>query len=110
MPSSEVRRITVRGRLCQDSCSDLSIDGFSDAQLSELALSADMDRLLPDDAVAIRLSPLDSSSLLGAWYMPPVATRRVAGWRRWVMFLIVATFLILEALGLCSVFGQVVIG
>ncbi|HVB00559.1 MAG TPA: hypothetical protein VNE42_04785 [Acidimicrobiales bacterium] len=86
------------------------IGGISDEELSELALGAEVDRPLADDAIAIGLVPESSSSLLGAWYMAPVAARRVAGWRMWVMLSIVGILLILEALGLCSVFGQVVIG
>jgi len=89
---------------------DPPIGALSDEELSELALGADVDHPLADDAIAIGLVAEHSSSLLGAWYMPPVVARRVAGWRMWVMLSIVGILLILEALGLCSVFGQVVIG
>lgn len=86
------------------------VGAISDDELSELALDDVEDRPLADDAFAINLLPTNPSSLLSAWYMPPVATRRVVGWRKWVMLTIVGIFLILEILGLCSVFGQVVIG
>ncbi|HUY07051.1 MAG TPA: hypothetical protein VMU99_07325 [Acidimicrobiales bacterium] len=91
-------------------CSKMSASGISDKELSELALEADPNCPIEDDANPLRLVPAYSSSLLGAWYMPPPATRRVSGWRLWVMLSIVGILLLLEALGLCSVFGQVVIG
>lgn len=90
--------------------SDPPVSGISNEELSELALGVGTDPPLANDVRAICFVPEYSSGLLGAWYMPPVATRRVAGWRKWVVLSIVGIFLILEALGLCSVFGQVVIG
>lgn len=97
-------------QLITSDCSGQRVSGISDEELSELALATRVDHPLANDAVAICLVPEHLSGLLGAWYMPPVATRRVAGWRKWVVLSIVGIFLILEALGLCSVFGQVVIG
>lgn len=88
----------------------LEFDQISDAELTALALAADPDAIPMEDVLPLWTLPEGSPGMLGAWYMPPIATRRVGGWRRWVVLSIVGTFLILEALGLCSVFGQVVIG
>ena len=98
------------GHFNTDECPDLFAGEISDTELSELALRADPNCPITDDAVPLRLAPAHASSLLGAWYMPPLAARRVSGWRMWVMLSIVGILLVLEALGLCSVFGQVVIG
>jgi hypothetical protein len=42
--------------------------------------------------------------------MPTPMARRARGWRVPVVLAIVAAFLIIEALGLCSTFGQLTIG
>ncbi len=42
--------------------------------------------------------------------MPAASASRVSGWRTPVVVTLVVTLLVLEALGLCSVFGQVVAG
>lgn len=47
--------------------------------------------------------------MLPSWYMPALRGR-LFGWRAGVVVVIVATLLTLEILGLCSAFGQVVIG
>lgn len=71
-----------------------------------------MDRPAPVDSEpdGIPRAPIPpESGLLSSWYMP-AATRRVHGWRAVVVVGIIVVLLVLEALGLCSVFGQVVIG
>ena len=85
---------------------------FSDEELSELALAADPDSVVPEDAV-----PLNEflgaggaeGELLPEWYMPAPAGagRLLQGWRRRVVLLIVASFLLLNAYGLCSTYGYV---
>jgi hypothetical protein len=42
--------------------------------------------------------------------MPAPARRRLAGWRRAVVLLIVLSLLFIEAYGLCTTFGPVVLG
>jgi hypothetical protein len=85
---------------------------FTDEELSELALAADADAGVADDAV-----PLGEflgaggagAELLPDWYMPAPAGagRLLQGWRRRVVLLIVASFLLLNAYGLCSTYGHV---
>lgn len=50
------------------------------------------------------------AAALPAWYMPAVTLRHSSGAKRALVVSIVVTLVVLEALGLCSVFGQVVIG
>jgi hypothetical protein len=42
--------------------------------------------------------------------MPAATSFGLRGWKRPVLLGVVVTLVVLEALGLCSVFGQVVVG
>lgn len=86
---------------------------LTDDQLTDLALAADPDAAPTDDAVSLwDLVREKGGDLLPDWYMPAPATgtRSFRGWRRWLILLIVVTFVALEAYGLCSTYGQVVLG
>jgi hypothetical protein len=85
-------------------------DELTDAELEALALAADAEQPLADDAIPVSLFGDRVSGMLPQWYMAPVMARRVTGWRTPVVIGIVAVLLGLEALGLCSIFGQVVVG
>jgi hypothetical protein len=52
----------------------------------------------------------DPGELLPDWYMPAPSRRRVTGWRRAIVLLIVLSLLMIEAYGLCTTFGPVVLG
>ncbi len=86
------------------------IEPFSDEELTELALAADPDQPLDADAIPFAFSDAGNFDLLPHWYMPPVMSSGGTRWRKTVILVIVATLITIEALGLCSVFGQVVIG
>ena len=80
--------------------------GFTDEELTALALAAD-----PDQPVDTGARPLDlysgrSGNFLPMWYMPPVMMRGSHGWRTGVIVAIVAGFLLINALGLCITYGQ----
>jgi hypothetical protein len=80
--------------------------GITDDELTELALAADPDATLPDDAVPIGLHLSRFAAPLPLWYMPPVARSR--GGRRWklpVVLAVVFAFVLIEALGLCNTYG-----
>jgi hypothetical protein len=80
------------------------------AELAEMALAAPFDTPLDPNAVPLVFSSPALEGRLPAWYMPAVAIRHCSGTKRAVIVSIVLALLVLEALGLCSVFGQVVIG
>ena len=84
---------------------------FSDEELTELALAADPLTGVDEGAVPISefLGSADTGELLPDWYMPAPAGagRLLQGWRRRVVLLIVASFVLLNAYGLCSTYGYV---
>ena len=81
---------------------------FTEEELTELALSADPDAPFDEDAVPLSVYLDQSPGLLPSWYMPSPMIRRGKAWRTPVVVVIVAAFLIIEAFGLCSTFGQLV--
>jgi hypothetical protein len=86
------------------------VDELSDEELTALALAADPDMELPDDAVPLsELLGEDRCSLLPSWYMPAPGGRVVRGrrWMRVVVVLVIAAFLALNAYGLCSTYGWI---
>jgi hypothetical protein len=85
---------------------------FTDDELAAQALSADPDLEVPDGAVPVwELSSAEGDALLPRWYMPSpmVGRRRLTGWRRRVIIGVVAAFLLIDAAGLCSTYGAVVL-
>ncbi len=83
---------------------------WTEDELAELALAADPDAPLDDDAVPVALYLGEDPGLLPDWYMPTPMLRRAGPWRVPVVVAIVAAFVIIEALGLCSTFGPLVPG
>ncbi|MDQ6797597.1 MAG: hypothetical protein M3011_06175 [Actinomycetota bacterium] len=85
----------------------------SDDELCEAALAADPESTVPDDARCLwdLTTPDDDDHLLPQWYMPPPmagpsASRR---WWRWVAVVIIVAFLAIDAYGLCSTYGEIVL-
>ena len=90
---------------------------FTDDELTELALAADPEAGVAADAVPIAEllgagAAAGESELLPGWYMPPPmgGSRLLHGWRRRVVLLIVASFVLINAVGLCSTYGYVGFG
>jgi hypothetical protein len=83
---------------------------FTEAELTALALAADPNGPIDDDAVSVAEFLEQSGGLLPAWYMPSPMARSGKSWRIPVVVAIVAAFIIIEAFGLCSTFGQLVPG
>jgi len=78
-----------------------------------MALAADPDAELADDAVSLwDIAAPASEELLPAWYMPsPMArSRQLHGWRRSVVLLLIASFVLINAAGLCVTYGWVQFG
>lgn len=86
---------------------------FTDEELCALALATEAGRPPADDAVPLG-DYLDARAtdgapgLLPAWYMPTPMARVSPRWRTPVVLAIVSAFVLIEAFGLCSTFGQVV--
>lgn len=83
----------------------------SDAELEAQALAADPDGAPADDAVSLwEREGTDRDGLLPGWYLPvaPTGSRRLQGWRRRLAWLVIATFLVIDAAGLCSTYGPLI--
>ena len=74
------------------------------------SLTVDGDTPPDPDAVPLDVYLARAPGLLPAWYMPGSMARPGKGWRVPVVLAIVAAFLVIEALGLCSAYGQLVVG
>jgi hypothetical protein len=86
---------------------------LTEDELCALALGSDSGHLPADDAVPmadfLRSRGGDGGTgLLPAWYMPAPMARVSPKWRTPVVLAIVAAFVLIEAFGLCSTFGQIV--
>ena len=80
---------------------------LTDAELTALALAADPDAPLDDNAVPLHIHLAQfAGTALPQWYMAPAMARRGPRWRTPVVLAIIAAFLLIEALGLCNTFGQ----
>jgi hypothetical protein len=89
------------------------VTDVSDDELTALALAADPDAPVADDAVNLwELAGAGSMPLLPQWYMPAPAGggRQLHDWRRWVVPAVIAAFVVINAYGLCSTYGQVTFG
>jgi hypothetical protein len=86
---------------------------INDDELAALALAAAPDPDVDDEAVSLwTLTSDDDDDLLPTWYMPaPMArTRLLHGWRRNVVLLLIASFILINAAGLCVTYGWVQFG
>jgi hypothetical protein len=82
---------------------------ISDEELTALALAADPDAPLPTDAVPISVHLARVAVALPQWYMPSVtATSGGHRWRLPVVLTIISAFLLIEVLGLCNTYGELV--
>jgi hypothetical protein len=96
---------------------DAESSPLTDDELVALALAADPDTAVDDDAVCLwDLARPDAVSLLPEWYMPsaPGGPGRLTGWRRRVarvsVSFVIASFLVINAYGLCNTYGQLNFG
>ena len=76
---------------------------INDHELAALALAADPDQPIDDDAVPLALH--DRRGLLPEWYMPaPMSTRQGTA-RRWVVGWLVLSLVAINCAGLCVTYG-----
>ena len=80
----------------------------ADEELARQALEADPDVALDDAVPFASLGMTSSEGTLPEWYMPTpmLRPRSVRGWRRHAIALIVASFLAINAYGLCNTYGD----
>ena len=81
---------------------------LTDAELTALALAADPHEPIAEGAVPIGIHLAQLGSALPGWYMPPMRSTRRSPWRTGIIIFIVVSFLLIEALGLCVTYGQLV--
>jgi hypothetical protein len=79
---------------------------ITDAELTALALAADPDQPLDPDAVPLNEYLSNSVSLLPEWYMAPVVARHISRVPQLIVLVVISAFLVIEAFGLCSTYGQ----
>jgi hypothetical protein len=80
---------------------------LTDAELCEMALAADPDRPLDEDARPLSdlSAPSAEGDLLPAWYMPTARTASSSTWHRTIAAIVILAFLAINALGLCITYG-----
>jgi hypothetical protein len=77
---------------------------ISDEELTALALAADPDAPIPDDAVPFTSTDGLAAGLLPTWYMPAPSLRRDR--KRTIVFAgIVFALLVIDVMGLCVTYG-----
>lgn len=85
-------------------------DGYhgeiTDEELTTLALRADPHPAIDARATPWGVSPVDAG-LLPGWYMPPVAGSRRGTAVKVAVGVIIASFVLINALGLCVTYGWV---
>lgn len=92
-------------------------DAFTDDELTALALAADPDVEVDGDARStwevLGFGGADGGQgKLPEWYMPSAlagARPQRQAWHRWVALSIIVSFLLIDALGLCITYGQLVV-
>jgi len=79
----------------------------TDEELARLALAADRD--LEPEPDAVPLATYLGAGDLPAWYMPPATARGGSRKRVAAVALVVASLLLIDGLGLCITYGQLVL-
>lgn len=80
---------------------------FTDDELTALALAADPDQAVDDDAVPFGVVHGEFGDLLPAWYMPAPITLHGSRRRNAIVAtVVIASLLLINALGLCITYGR----
>ena len=78
---------------------------LTEAELTALALAADPNAPLNEDAIPLSMHLAQFAGALPEWYMPAAMARNGSRWRVPVIGTIVAAFVLIEGLGLCNTYG-----
>jgi hypothetical protein len=84
---------------------ELTEEELTEEELTELALAADPDEPLAEDAVPIGTFLSQCDVPLPLWYMPPVARSGHGRWRAPLVLAVISAFVLIDALGLCNTYG-----
>lgn len=93
-----------------DVADDLEVD---DDELTAQALAAPPVTAADDDAISYwDVVERQDLGILPDWYMPSpsAGSRRLTGWRRRVVYLIIISIGLINAIGLCVTYGRVTFG
>jgi hypothetical protein len=82
---------------------------FTDEELAALAMAADVDQPVADDAVPFDMHSAAFGDLLPDWYMPAPAAHRVGRSRTVVGAVIILSLVLVNAVGLCVTYGSLAI-
>lgn len=91
--------------MSNDVDTDISDLDLSDEELAELAMAANPDAPVEDDAVPLRSLGADDSTLLPDWYMPVVQRRASSDWRAAVAVAIAVGLVLINAFAICVTYG-----
>ena len=80
-------------------------DVISDEELTALALAADPDAVLTDDAVPFDVGPVPGTGLLPEWYMPMPQNVERTPTRVLAAVAFVVALLVVNGAGLCVTYG-----
>lgn len=87
-----------------DDDGDVDIE-LSDEELTALAMAADPDAPIPDDAVPLNSLRAEGEPLLPEWYMPASAVRARKDWRSRVSISLAVGLMLSSACGICVTNG-----
>jgi hypothetical protein len=80
------------------------LEPITDEELAALAMAADPDAPIPDDAIPFGLAGTTHAALLPAWYMPAPSSRQ-GRVRRVVLAVLVCSLLAANVVGFCVTNG-----
>ena len=85
---------------------DISDLDLSDEELAELAMAADPDVSVEDDAVPLRSLDAEGAPVLPAWYMPMAHGRARRDWRAAVAVAFAVGLVLINAFAICVTYGS----
>ncbi len=83
---------------------------FTDDELCAQAMAADPDMPADPDAVPFASGGPVFPTLLPDWYMPTPTAGARTRWHAVVVVLVIASFVLINALGLCITYGHLMVG
>ncbi len=81
------------------------VTAFSDDELAEIALAADPDVVIGDDAVPFQIDGAPGVGLLPEWYMAPPQRLERSPVRMFAAVSFIAALVVLNGAGLCVTYG-----